>query len=116
MILNWHIKYYWTTLQCSSVFSAASFPFPIQRAIYLDENDHVQMFDPTQYNKRSQDLKESFHDAGQFYLCRSSVIHQELNLTNSPSKIVHLPRYRVIDIDTNEDFEVAEKMMKTLKR
>ncbi|MGL5410809.1 MAG: pseudaminic acid cytidylyltransferase, partial [Shewanella sp.] len=47
-------------------FSATSFPFPIQRAIKLDEQGFVSMFSPENELVRSQDLEESYHDAGQF--------------------------------------------------
>ncbi|WP_370598539.1 pseudaminic acid cytidylyltransferase [Plesiomonas shigelloides] len=49
------------------VFSATSFPFPIQRAIKLDKQGAVSMFSPENEMVRSQDLQESYHDAGQFY-------------------------------------------------
>src|SRR6185369_4336762 len=49
------------------VFSVASFPFPIQRAIRINKEGTVEPFFPQHINKRSQDLEEAFHDAGQFY-------------------------------------------------
>lgn len=99
---------------CNLVFSATSFAFPIQRAIYTDDNNYVKMFQPEEYTTRSQDLVESLHDAGQFYLYRAEAVRQSLNLTNTNAKIVRLPRNEVIDIDTPEDFEVADKIMQAL--
>ena len=49
------------------VFSATTFEFPIQRAIYLNEYEQTTMFQPQHLNTRSQDLREAYHDAGQFY-------------------------------------------------
>ena len=49
------------------VFTAASFAFPIQRAVKLNDELGVEMFDPTSLYVRSQDLEEAWHDAGQFY-------------------------------------------------
>ena len=48
------------------VFAATSFPFPIQRAIHLDEQGYSAMFQPECFSSRSQDLMEAYHDAGQF--------------------------------------------------
>ena len=48
-------------------FSVTSFPFPIQRAIKISKLNRVEMLNPENFNKRSQDLEETFHDAGQFY-------------------------------------------------
>ena len=45
-------------------FSITSFPFPIQRALKLDANDRPEMFYPEHMMTRSQDLEESWHDAG----------------------------------------------------
>lgn len=96
--------------QCDYVFSATSFPFPIQRAIYED-NEQVKMFNPELYSTRSQDLTPAYHDAGQFYLCRADVVRQSKNLTNACARIVKLKRNNVIDIDTPEDFDVAEALL-----
>ena len=54
-------------------FSTTSFSFPIQRAIKLSENNTVTMFQPEHQNTRSQDLPETFHDAGQFYWGKATV-------------------------------------------
>lgn len=97
---------------CAAVFSATHFPFPIQRAVFENNENYVSMFEPENYVKRSQDFKEALHDAGQFYLCRSETIRQSLNLTNSNFKVQKLHRNKVVDIDTVEDFEVAENRMK----
>ncbi|WP_235263684.1 pseudaminic acid cytidylyltransferase [Nitrincola sp. A-D6] len=49
------------------VFSTTSFPFPVQRAIIKTENGGCYPMFPEHIGKRSQDLEEAFHDAGQFY-------------------------------------------------
>ncbi|WP_458645794.1 hypothetical protein [Psychrobacter phenylpyruvicus] len=48
-------------------FSATSYAFPIQRAFKIKPSLGVEMFEPEQFNARSQDLEEAYHDAGQFY-------------------------------------------------
>ena len=96
------------------VFSATTFPFPIQRAIKLTEQGHVEMFSPEYFNTRSQDLEEAWHDAGQFYWGTAEAWLNKSIVFSDQSKIVELPRYRVQDIDTIDDWVRAELIEKTL--
>lgn len=91
-------------------FSATSFSFPIQRAIKLNENNAVSMFSLENELLRSQDLEEAFHDAGQFYWGKTSAFLNKLSIFSPHSKAVLLPRSRVQDIDTQEDWEFAEAL------
>jgi len=100
--------------KCDAVFSATSFPFPIQRAVFEGEKQYVEMFQPQNFAVRSQDLTEAFHDAGQFYFCRSNTVRQSLNFGNFQWKLQKLRRNKVVDIDTLEDFELAESKMRLL--
>lgn len=96
-------------------FSATSFPFPIQRAIKLDEFGSVSMFSPKNEQVRSQDLEEAYHDAGQFYWGETSAFLAKLSMFSPHSKAVLLPRHRVQDIDTKEDWSLAEALFSALK-
>nr|WP_174507022.1 pseudaminic acid cytidylyltransferase [Acinetobacter sp. Marseille-Q1620] len=96
------------------VFSATTYAFPIQRAIKLSENGHVEMFYPEHFNTRSQDLTEAWHDAGQFYWGTSDAWLNKTIIFSNHSSVIQLPRYRVQDIDTYEDWERAEKMAQLL--
>lgn len=91
-------------------FAATSFAFPIQRAFYLDETEHVNMFQPEHLNTRSQDLVEAYHDAGQFYWGKVAAFKAKLPFFAPHSKPILLPRKRVQDIDTLEDWDIAEIM------
>ncbi|MCZ8501949.1 pseudaminic acid cytidylyltransferase [Vibrio sp. J383] len=101
--------------QVQFAFSATSFPFPIQRAIKLDEHDSVTMFDPEHEQTRSQDLEEAYHDAGQFYWGQTNAFLNKLSIFSPHSKAVQLPRSRVQDIDTQEDWELAEALYSAFK-
>ena len=96
------------------VFSATSYPFPIQRAIKLDKDGAVNMFSPEHFNTRSQDLEEAWHDAGQFYWGRSEAWLSKARIFSPQSSTVALPRFRVQDIDTSEDWQRAELMAQLL--
>lgn len=96
-------------------FSATSFPFPIQRAIKINEQHQVEMFQPENFNTRSQDLEEAYHDAGQFYFGTSEAWLNAEPIFAKHSTAVILPRHLVQDIDTLEDFRRAELMFKVLE-
>ena len=94
--------------ECDFAFTVTSFPFPIQRAIRIVENGRVEMFNPEHRNARSQDLEEAYHDAGQFYWGRRQAFIDNIPTFSSASIPIILPRCRVQDIDTHEDWDTAE--------
>ena len=96
-------------------FSVTSYPFPIQRAIRINEASRVEMFNPEYFNTRSQDLEEVYHDAGQFYWGRADAWSQGRMIFSQAATPVLLPRHRVQDIDTPEDWIRAEWMFKALQ-
>jgi N-acylneuraminate cytidylyltransferase len=89
-------------------FSVTSFPFPIQRAIRLNRDGAVEAMFPEFAGHRSQDLEEAYHDAGQFYWGRAQAFLDDVPLFSPAALPVILPRHRVQDIDTLEDWHRAE--------
>ena len=100
---------------CDHAFSVTSYAFPIQRAIRINAEGRVEMFSPEHFNTRSQDLEEAFHDAGQFYWGRAEAWLQGKPLFSPRSLPVLLPRHRVQDIDTPEDWARAEWLFKAMQ-
>ncbi|TGV05754.1 pseudaminic acid cytidylyltransferase [Alcaligenaceae bacterium 429] len=96
------------------VFAVTSYAFPIQRAIRLTHTGQIEMFYPEHYQTRSQDLEEAFHDAGQFYWGTVEAWCAGRPVFGQNTVPVVLPRYRVQDIDTPEDWDRAEWMFKAL--
>ena len=99
-------------VEADFVFPVTSFAYPIQRALMLNDDGTPKMFDPTQFDKRSQDLEEAFHDAGQFYWGSTDAWLSGKPIFNTKCATIYLPRNRVIDIDTYEDWSFAEAMFK----
>lgn len=97
------------------VFSVTSYPFPIQRALRIDVDGRTSMFQPEHREARSQDLEEAFHDAGQFYWGRADAWVAGRPIFDKASAAVRLPRKRVQDIDTIEDWERAELLFGAMK-
>ena len=96
-------------------FTVTSYAFPIQRAIKITANDGIEMFAPEHCNTRSQDLEEAYHDAGQFYWGTTEAWVTEKMIFGAESTPVILPRHRVQDIDTPEDWDRAEWLFKAMQ-
>lgn len=97
------------------VFSVTSYAFPIQRAIRFSQDEKIEMFQPEHFSTRSQDLEEAYHDAGQFYWGMADAWLEKRVIFGKNSSIVLLPRHRVQDIDTFEDWARAEWMFKAMQ-
>jgi pseudaminic acid cytidylyltransferase len=98
------------------VFSATTMPFPIQRSFKVKSDGFVEMFEPHNYNTRSQDLEEAYQDAGQFYWGSAETYNSEKIFFSTDSMAYELPRHMVQDIDTQEDWCRAELMYEALKK
>jgi len=98
------------------VFSATTMPFPIQRTFKVKSDGFVEMFEPRNYNTRSQDLEEAYQDAGQFYWGSAETYNSEKIFFSTDSMAYVLPRHMVQDIDTLEDWRRAELMYEVLKK
>jgi len=96
-------------------FSVTSFVFPIQRSIRITQGGKVDMFYPENFDARSQDLEEAYHDAGQFYWGKAQAFKDELPIFSETASPYILPRYLVQDIDTIEDWIMAEAMHRVLQ-
>ncbi|HVK99021.1 MAG TPA: pseudaminic acid cytidylyltransferase [Dongiaceae bacterium] len=101
--------------RCDYAFSVTSFAFPVQRAIRITSDNRVEMLYPEHYHSRSQDLVEAFHDAGQFYWGTAQAWLEQRVIFSSSSCPVVLPRHRVQDIDTDEDWIRAEWLFRALQ-
>ena len=95
-------------------FSVTSYAFPIQRALRITAAGRIEMFQPHHFASRSQDLEEAYHDAGQFYWGRADAWVEGKVIFGTDSVPVLLPRHRVQDIDTLEDWVRAEWMFKAM--
>ena len=74
------------------------------------------MVHPEHELSRSQDLPERFHDAGQFYWFRPAPLAGHDGFFSANAAPIHLPRERVQDIDTLEDWQCAELAHELLEK
>lgn len=94
--------------------SVTSFPYPIQRALRITRSGGITMFAPEYMGARSQDLEEALHDAGQFYWGTASAWLNKVPVFGEQSVPLCLPRHRVQDVDTPEDWTRAEWLFRAM--
>jgi pseudaminic acid cytidylyltransferase len=96
-----------------SVFPVLRYSYPIQRSLKI-ENGKVRMNWPENFNKRSQDLPLAYHDSGQFYWMKTEAFLIQKKLFAKNSGAIVLSDLEAHDIDTPEDWKVAEMKYKIL--
>lgn len=86
------------------------FSYPVQRSFKMSADGTVGWIFPGYENTRSQDLEPAYHDAGMFYMGK-----REGGL-NAPNRgAIVIPEHRCQDIDTEEDWLLAEQKYILLK-
>jgi len=93
-------------------FPVTEYPSPIQRALKLGLGDQVSPFYPEFELSRTQDLQKAYHDAGQFYWGRKKAWLNNRRIHSSAVGL-EIPRSRAVDIDTVDDWEKAEALIRT---
>jgi len=91
-----------------TVYPVQAFGFPIQRAVGLDETGRVRWLQPEHQQTRSQDLEKAYHDAGQFYFFKTASLLENRQLISANSGSIVISEMQAHDIDTEEDWKVAE--------
>ena len=98
-----------------SVMPVVPFSYPPQRGLIVNEQGFVERQFPEYATARSQDLQKIYHDCGQFYACRTAPFMKAG--TTDVEKLVPLvlSEMEVQDIDTPEDWEIAEIKFRRLQ-
>lgn len=90
-----------------TVFPIARFDYPIWRSLKIT-NGRVSMFWPENLTKRSQDLQEAWHDAGQWYWFNCDRLIQSKKLWTENTFGIPLDALEAQDIDNLTDWKLAE--------
>jgi pseudaminic acid cytidylyltransferase len=96
------------------VFPIVRYGFPIQRAVRLNGEGLVKMFQPEHLITRSQDLEPSFHDAGQFYSFKIDNLVSKQKLLTELTGHIELSEIESQDIDNLVDWKLAELKYKIM--
>ncbi len=97
------------------VIPVTSFDYPIYRGVGISDAGALELLWPQRLTTweqhevtRSNDLPEAFHDVGQFYWLRVDAFLRDGRLWGPDTRALVIPRKFVVDIDTPEDWEIAE--------
>jgi pseudaminic acid cytidylyltransferase len=91
-------------------FSVMSYGHPIERAFRVKDGIVEALFPETQ-NARTQDLEPKFHDAGQFYWFRTQSFKRCGCMVGPRSAPLVLSHGEAVDLDTEDDWRVLEKLI-----
>lgn len=98
-----------------SVIPVVRFGYPIQRALLIEQG-RLRMIRPEHAGSRSQDLAPAYHDAGQFYWLRVSSFLETRTFFAGHTVPVVVPESEVHDIDTEEDWRIAEMKYRIMQQ
>ena len=95
------------------VYPVTEYAHPIQRAMRHLPSGEMQFFSPQFELTRTQDLEMAYHDAGQFYWGKASswLEHKKMHTDGLGMPI---PNWRIVDIDSADDWARAELIFKSL--
>lgn len=94
--------------EADSVMPVVPFSYPPQRGLMINNAGLLIRQFPEYALARSQDLPTIYHDCGQFYACRTKAF-LEAGTTDAAHLLpIVLSETEVQDIDTLEDWELAE--------
>lgn len=96
-----------TSSGADSAVPVVRFSYPIQRALKI-EDGCLRMIWPEHLNSRSQDLMPAYHDCGQFYWFKVERFLQSRRIFADHAVPIEIPESEVQDIDTEEDWKIAE--------
>ena len=94
-----------------SAMPVVQFSFPPQRCV-VKNGDYITPKWPEYMPCRSQDLEPMYHDAGQFYWIDTKAFAEQQKVIMNKTVPVILSEMDVQDIDTEEDWAMAELKMK----
>lgn len=94
------------------VFSAVKISNKILRSFTIDRRGKLKMIDNKYYNINSQNLKETYLDAGQFYFGKKSSWMKKKMIYSKNSSIIEIAENEYTDIDTQSDWKRALKLIK----
>lgn len=100
--------------KCVSVVPVVKYSYTIFRSLKI-ENGRLAMNWPENFPKRSQDLPDAYHDAGLFYWYSKKYFEEEIAGFGEDACPYILDEEKVQDIDTLDDWKIAEMKYKLLK-
>lgn len=98
----------------SVVIPLVQFAYPPQRCFVVDDRGYARFKYPQYVRTRSQDLEKQYHDAGQFYIYNSDRLIAANGIIEDDFMPIIMPELLVQDIDTEDDWKIAEMKYKII--
>lgn len=98
-----------------AVIPVTAFSYCPQRGMIMN-GKYIEMKHPEYTDARSQDLEKMYHDSGQFYCLKTNRFKKNKRLMAGKVVPLVLPETEVQDIDTLEDWKLAELKYQMMKR
>ena len=93
--------------KAEAIIPVVKFSYPPQRAFIIKDDKLIYKY-PENVFKRSQDLESLYHDAGQFYFIKVETFMKNKTLVCKNTIPLIVDELSVQDIDTEEDWKMAE--------
>lgn len=100
--------------KADSVMPVVKFSFPPQRGVVL-EDGYLKFKWPEHRLTRSQDLEPFYHDVGQFYCLNTASFEVQRTMVMEKTVPIILSEMEIQDIDTEEDWQLAELKYRLLQ-
>ena len=97
------------------VYPVSEYAHPIQRAMRISQTGKMEFLSAEYELTRTQDLETTYHDAGQFYWGKVSAWVSGAKL-HSTGVGLPIPKWRVVDIDDEQDWLRAELLFDTFNK
>lgn len=98
--------------ESDSLIPVVKYSHPIERALTTNLNGLLEMKNENFYKTRTQDISESYFDAGQFYFFSKKVIQTYDNPFKGTVSYYELDPYHVQDVDNENDWKMLEMKFK----
>jgi N-acylneuraminate cytidylyltransferase len=92
------------------VLAVASYPAPVEWAFRVTKDGLLVADDAASHAIRSQDIPHAYYDSGMLAVFPIGDFQPGADLTKRPTVPLILPRSHVVDVDTPEDWELAETL------
>lgn len=97
------------------VFTATKYNHPVERSFKLSNNGFFNQNNKN-FDKRTQDIKDSYHDGAQFYFSNTANWKKKKKIFSKNSKPIILSEIECHDIDNPIDIKMAAIKFKLKKR
>lgn len=98
--------------ESDSLIPVIKYPHPTERALKVNQQGLLEMKDETFYRSRTQDLIDSYFDAGQFYFFSRELVSTYETPFQGTVSYYELDTYQSQDVDNDDDWKMLELKFK----